>query len=76
MKTNPQIYITPKMGGRQAQTTFYWNDDKEVFVNSGCYNGTLNEFEERVKKVHAETKHLKPYLSEIKKVKYLITVNR
>jgi hypothetical protein len=32
----------------------------------------LKEFEERVKKVHAKTEHLQPYLKQIEIAKHLI----
>jgi hypothetical protein len=41
-------------------------------VVCGCFRGNLEEFEQQVKKVHANTKHLDPYLKEIKKMKVLI----
>ena len=67
----PQIYITPKIGSRNAQTTFYWLDGN-VQVICGCFRGNLEQFEAKVRKVHSDTKHCTDYLNEIEKVKYLM----
>ena len=62
--------MTTKIGSRQAQTTFYF-DNKRIQVICGCFKGTLKEFEDAIKKTHKNNKYSKQYLSEIKKVKYL-----
>jgi hypothetical protein len=71
-KTNPQRYVTGKIGSRNAQTTFYWNEELNQVI-CGCFNGTLEEIEARVKAVHKNNEqHLNEYLKEIDKVKYLM----
>jgi hypothetical protein len=49
----------------------YWTSKDDVQVVCGCFEGTLEEFEERVREVHSG-KHLNDYLKEIEKMKYLI----
>jgi hypothetical protein len=71
-KTNPQRYTTPKVGSRNAQTTIYWSNKKDVQIICGCYKGTITEFKKRVKEVHAKTEHLKPYMEQIKIFEMLV----
>ena len=73
-KENPQRYTTPRVGSRNAQTTIYWTQEKQQVV-CGCFIGDLQRFEKRVKEVHATSEHLKPYLKQIKIMKYLIKIN-
>ena len=73
-KENPQRYTTKKIGSRNAQTTMYWVL-KNTQVVCGCWCGNLQNFENRVKEKHANTKHLQPYLKEIQIMKYLIENN-
>lgn len=59
------------MGSRNSRTTYYWTGERKQIV-CGCFSGTLEEFEVRVKKVHGDNEHGKNYLSWIKKVKNYI----
>ncbi len=43
------------MGSRKAQTTYYWNADKEQVV-CGCFKGTLSEFKKQVEEVYGSGK--------------------
>jgi hypothetical protein len=72
MKTNPQRYVTPKIGSRDSQTSIYWTNKDDVQIICGCWRGNIKDFEKRVKKAHAKTEHLQPYLKQIKIFKYLI----
>jgi len=68
---NPQRYLTPIIGSRKAQTSFYWDTYKTQVV-CGCFSGTLEEFETKVKNTYkGRSNHRKDYLVEINKVKYL-----
>lgn len=70
-KSNPQRYVTGNIGSRYSQTSFYWLKDQPQVV-CGCYKGTLEEFEKRVKEVHGKSKYGKQYEKEIKRVKMLM----
>ncbi len=75
-QANPQTYITPKIGSRKDQTIFYWNNSKTRVI-CGCFRGTLPDFEKRVKNAYPpKSKHFKKYQSEIRKVKYLMGMER
>ena len=72
IKENPQRYITPKIGSRKSRTSIYWTNKDDVQIICGCWRGNIKEFEKRVKEVHADTEHLKPYLNQIRIFKYLV----
>lgn len=55
------------MGSRNQQTMYYWNEEKEQIV-CGCFNGTLQEFKDAIKKEHSDNEHAKEYFNWIKKV--------
>lgn len=67
-KTNPQRITSPSLGSRNSQTTYYWNKEKEQIV-CGCFKGTLQEFENKIKETHLENDFAKGYFQWIKKVK-------
>ena len=71
-KTNTQRYITPKIGSRNSQTSIYWTNKDDVQIICGCWRGNIDEFEKRVREVHANTEHLRPYLKQIEIFKYLV----
>ena len=71
-KTNPQRYVTPKIGSRNSQTSIYWTTNDDVQIICGCWKGNIDEFEKRVRKVHATTEHLQPYLKQIEIFKMLV----
>jgi hypothetical protein len=56
------------LGSRNSQTTYYWNAEKEQVV-CGCFKGTLQEFEDKVKLTHGDNDYAKAYLQWIEKVK-------
>ena len=43
-------------------TTFFRTKEGSVGVKCGCFYGTLEEFKEKVKETHGETKRAKEYL--------------
>lgn len=65
------ILIVGPIGSRNDYTTIF-HTDKGIFVQCGCFKGSLREFEAKVKETHGENKHSKDYLALIDfvKVKY------
>ena len=59
------------IGSRNGYTTIF-HTDKGVFVQCGCFKGTLDEFEVKVKETHQGNKHEKDYLALIQfaKIKF------
>jgi hypothetical protein len=60
--------LSPNLGSRNLQTTFYWNEEMEQIV-CGCFQGTLQEFEEKIKETHGENNFAKGYFQWIVAVK-------
>ena len=56
-------------GSRLSATTFFRCKDDEIRVNCGCFNGTLDEFRDKVKETHKDNKYAKEYLLAIDMVK-------
>ena len=67
---NKWIYRTSEIGSRKDNTIFYWDAEK-CMVRCGCFWGTLDEFEKRVKEVHTGTQYEVEYMKEIAKVRKL-----
>lgn len=65
------ILIVGVIGSRYDYTTMY-HTDKGVFVQCGCFRGTLEEFAAKVKETHSETKYERDYLAlvEFAKIKF------
>jgi hypothetical protein len=72
IKSNPQRYVTPKIGSRNSQTSIYWTTKDDAQIICGCWRGNIADFKKRVKEVHAKTEHLNPYLKQIKIFKMLV----
>ena len=72
---NARIYNTKDyciitgFGSRLSATTFFRCKDDEIRVNCGCFNGTLDEFRDKVKETHKDNKYAKEYLLAIDMVK-------
>ena len=65
------ILIVGAIGSRNGYTTIF-HTDKGLFVQCGCFKGTLDEFEAKVKETHQGNKHERDYLALIQfaKVKF------
>ena len=61
--------IITGFGSRLSTTTFFRCKDDEIRVNCGCFNGTLDEFRDKVKETHKDNKYAKEYLLAIDMVK-------
>ena len=62
------ILIVGAIGSRNDYTTIF-HTDKGVFVQCGCFKGTLEEFEKKVKETHQGNKYERDYLALIGFVK-------
>ena len=68
LNSNTDIFIAGPLGSRNAYTTFY-HTDKGVFVQCGCFGGTLAEFADKVKETHKDSEHARNYLAMVEFVK-------
>ena len=65
------ILVIGNIGSRNGTTTIF-HTDKGIFVQCGCFKGSLDEFIAKVKETHEGNKHEKDYLAivEFAKVKF------
>ena len=70
IKNQNQWFVIDNVGSRKDNITFY-KTDKVIYVNVGCFNGTLDEFIEQVRTTHKGNKFEKEYLQivELAKIK-------
>lgn len=57
------------IGSRDDTTTFYRGTDGGIYVSSGCFSGSIDDFSAEVKQVHAGTKHERTSLLAIELAK-------
>lgn len=71
LEKNTDIFIAGPLGSRSGYTTFF-HTDKGIFVQCGCFRGTLEEFTAKVKETHNDNEHARNYLAiaEFVKQKY------
>jgi hypothetical protein len=65
------VLVVGAIGSRNGYTTIF-HTDKGIFVQCGCFRGTLDEFAAKVKETHAGTKHERDYnaLIDFVKIKF------
>ena len=57
-------YCTISSFGSEGRTTTFFKCKNGVIkVNCGCFNGTINEFRDKVKETHGDNKYAKEYLT-------------
>ncbi len=71
LEKNTDIFIAGPLGSQDGYTTFF-HTDKGIFVQCGCFRGTLEEFIAKVKESHNDNEHARNYLAiaEFVKQKY------
>ena len=70
IKDKNQWFVVENVGSRNDNITFY-ETDGVIYVNVGCFNGTIDEFIERVRTTHKGNNFEKEYLKivELAKIK-------
>ena len=71
IQSDSDILIVGAIGSRNGYTTIF-HTDKGIFVQCGCFRGSINDFEKKVKETHQGNKHERDYLAliEFAKVKF------
>ena len=71
LSTSEDILLVGNIGSRLGFTTIY-NTDKGIYVQCGCFFGTIDEFVVKVEETHKGTRHERDYkaLVEFAKVKF------
>ena len=67
-KTSDYLTISP-IGSENGVLTAFKDKEGKIFINRGCYTGTIEEFEQRVKEVHGENKYGLVYLNHLTTIK-------
>jgi hypothetical protein len=65
------VLVVGAIGSRNGYTTIF-HTDKGIFVQCGCFRGTLDEFAAKVKETHEGSKHERDYnaLIDFVKIKF------
>ncbi|MCH5298041.1 MAG: hypothetical protein J1E85_10300 [Ruminococcus sp.] len=63
------------IGSRNDITTFYRNKTNGISVKCGCFNGTIDDFADKVEKTHGDSKHAKVYKLAIELAKTQIDLS-
>ena len=72
VKNNEDFCFFYGFGRTNRRTTFFKTKEGNIFVVCGCFEGTLEEFTEKVKETHEDNKYAKEYLAivEVVKIKF------
>lgn len=66
-------YLTiENIGSRHDATTFYLDEDSNIWVNTGCFNDTLEAFEKVVIETHGENRFARQYIAAINLAKTML----
>lgn len=60
---NADYAVVVGFGSAFRYTTFFKCSDGQIRTRCGCFYGTLDEFREKVKKTHGDSKFAKEYLA-------------
>ena len=52
--SSDDLLCVGQLGSRNDYTTFYLDKDKNIHVSCGCFNGTIEEFENKVEETHGD----------------------
>ena len=63
-----EIFQVSNIGSRNDTTTIY-HTERDIFVKCGCFKGSIEEFEAKVKETHQGNEFEKQYLVLIKLAK-------
>ena len=63
------IFEIRHIGSRNDTTTFFRTQSKQIHVKCGCFSGTIDEFETKVKATHKDNVHAKTYTLAIQMAK-------
>src|SRR3990167_203864 len=64
-----------RIGSRDDCLVAIKNDKDEIKIIAGCWSGSIDEFEKRVKEVHGKNKHGKNYALAIKLIRQRMDVS-
>jgi hypothetical protein len=62
------------IGSRNDYTMFVRTADNNILVSCGCFTGTIDEFIEKVKETHGDSKFAREYRAAVKLAKIHINL--
>ena len=72
--SSPRSYfVQGPIGSRDDFLTYYLDKDKKIYAVTGCFSGTLEEFEKKVKETHGSNKHAKQYLKAAEMARVMLS---
>ena len=72
--SSPRSYfVQGPIGSRDDCLTCYLDKDKKIYAVTGCFSGTLEEFEKKVKETHGSNKHAKQYLKAAEAARVMLS---
>lgn len=63
------LIVAGPLGSRDDFTTIFRNNIGQIIVRTGCFNGTIDEFEQAVKDDHDDNQYAKEYMALIELAK-------
>ena len=71
LSCSSDVLVVGYIGSRDGYTTIF-HTDKGTYVQCGCFKGSIEEFETKVKQTHNGNKHERDYLAliEFAKIKF------
>ena len=69
INSNDDYLCERGLGSHNRSASFFKCKDGHIHVLCGCFSGNLDEFENKVKKEHGNSKYAKEYLGFIEVVK-------
>ena len=75
IRSRGDIFWVTRLGRRHGTTTIYRNKDGGLTVSCGCFLGTLEEFEAKVKETHGDNLFGREYRALIELAKIHFEVN-
>ena len=65
VKSPNDLYTVGPIGSRNDTTTFFRTKENIISVATGCFRGSIDEFEEVVRNTHGDNKYAKEYQNAI-----------
>lgn len=67
--SNADYICLKSFGSHNRSTTMFRGENENIYVSCGCFSGTLEEFENKVKETHGNNKFAREYLALIEAAK-------
>lgn len=69
VSSRKHFIVIESIGSEDGTLTAFTQKDNSIGINRGCFSGTIDEFEKRVKETHGNNTHAQIYLALIPIIK-------